>query len=78
MNNGCLPPSGNGVFLVRCTDCKCLAVQGADRKWRSFYDDAVLSGVVEPIISIPFELVLPFLPNVKRERLRPVPACANK
>lgn len=76
MNNGCAA-SGNEIFLVRCTDCRCLAVRTADESWRSFYDGASLPDVIEPIASIPFELILPFLPGIKHERLCPTRACSK-
>jgi hypothetical protein len=71
MNPG--PPSpGSAIFLVKCADYKCLAVRDPNGDWRSFYDDAELHDVAEVIISVPLELVLPFLPDFKRERLCPV------
>ena len=62
MNPGFQPP-GDAIFLVKCADCKCLAVRGADGRWKSFYDDAELPDVIEVVIPVPFELILPFLPN---------------
>jgi hypothetical protein len=72
MNLGFQPP-GNAIFLVKCTDHKCLAFQDADGRWKSYYDDIELPDVTEVIISVPFELVLPFLPDAKRRRLSPIP-----
>jgi len=64
--------SGDTIFLVRCTDFKCLAVRDANGKWRNFYDDTVVYDVQEAILAVPYELVLPFLPQTKRQRLSPV------
>jgi hypothetical protein len=72
MNHGISPPPGGGVFLVKCADCKCLAVRGPNGRWKGFYDDAELPGATEPVLPIPIELVLPFLPEIQRARLCPV------
>jgi len=64
--------SGEAIFLVRCADCKCLAVCGPDGRWKNFYDETQLLEVTEVILPVPLELVLPFLPDFKRERLRAV------
>jgi len=74
MNHGVSSSSATEVFLVKYADCKCLAVRGANRRWKSFYNDIELLGAVEPIASIPFELILPFLPGIKHEQLCRVPA----
>jgi hypothetical protein len=71
MNPGSPPPS-DAIFLVKCADYKCLAVRNGNGKWKSFYDDAELPNDVEAIVSVPLELVLPFLPDFKRARLCPV------
>ena len=71
MNPGKQAP-GDAIFLVKCADYKCLAVRGTNGKWRSFYDDAELPEVAEVVISMPLELVLPFLPDFKRGRLCPI------
>jgi hypothetical protein len=72
MNHGVSPPPGGGVFLVQCADCKCLAVRGANGRWQSLYDDIELSDDTKPVMAIPVELILPFLPALKRARLCPV------
>ena len=72
MNPGVLSPSSGGVFLVKCADSKCLAVRGANGKWKSFYDDGELPGDAEAVIAVPVELILPFLPEIKRVQLCPV------
>jgi hypothetical protein len=66
------------VFLVKCADYKCLAVRGANGRWKSFYDDAELPRATEPVFAIPAELILPFLPDIQRGRLCPVPLPARK
>ncbi len=71
VNHGVSSLSGGGVFLVQCADRKCLAARGANGRWRGFYDDAELPGETEPVMAIPFELVLPFLPDIRRARLCP-------
>jgi hypothetical protein len=71
MNHGVFPPPGDGVFLVNYEDCKCLAVRGAGGRWKGFYDDVELPGGTEAVMAIPIELVLPFLPAIKRARLCP-------
>ena len=68
MNSG-IQTACDSIFLVKCADFKCLAVRSADGRWKSFYDDITLTGAVEPVMSIPIELVLPFLSANKRERL---------
>ena len=78
MNPGVSSPSSGGVFLVKCTDCKCLAVRGANGGWKSFYDDTELPDVTEVVIAVPVELILPFLPEIKRVRLCPAPSPAQK
>jgi len=72
MNPGFQPP-GDAIFLVRCADYKCLAVQSADGRWKGFYDNMELSGEVEVVVPIPFELALPFLPDAKRRQLCLIP-----
>jgi hypothetical protein len=69
--------STSGVFLVKCADCKCLAVRGANGGWKSFYDDAELPDDTEAVIAVPVELIMPFLPEIKRARLCPVPSSAR-
>lgn len=71
MNHGVSPSPVGGVFLVKCADCKCLAVRGANGRWKGFYDDAELPAGTEAVMAIPMELVLPFLPDIKRARLCP-------
>ena len=71
MNPG-FPPSSDAIFLVKCADYKCLAVRHANGKWKSSYDDTALPDDAEVVVSVPLELVLPFLPDFKRERLCPV------
>jgi hypothetical protein len=71
MNHGIASPLGGGVFLVQCADYQCLAVPGPNGRWKSFYDDAELPGDTEPVMPIPIELVLPFLPSIRRARLCP-------
>jgi hypothetical protein len=78
MNPGVPSPSSGGVFLVKCADCKCLAVRGANGRWKSFYDDAELPVGTEAIMAVPVELILPFLPDIKRTRLCPVQLNAQK
>ena len=72
MNTGDQRQLGS-IFLVRCADFKCLAVRGADGRWKSFHDDAKMSGEVEPLVSFPVELILPFLSQRKREQLLSIP-----
>jgi hypothetical protein len=72
MNLGFQPP-GDAIFLVKCTDYKCLAVQGTNGQWKSYYDDIELPDVTEVILSVPFELVRPFIPDAKLNRLSPIP-----
>ncbi len=72
MNLG-FQPSGDAIFLVKCTDYKCLAVPGANGQWKSYYDGRDLPDVTEVVISIPFGLILPFLLNARPYRLSPVP-----
>jgi hypothetical protein len=71
MNRGDSSLSGGGVFLVKCTDCKCLAVRGPGGRWKGFYDDAELPAGTEAVMAIPIELIRPFLPDIKRARLCP-------
>ena len=71
MNHGVPSSPDDGVFLVKCADYKCLAVRNANGKWKSFYDDAELPGDAEAIIAVPLELILPFLPEIKRVQLCP-------
>ena len=71
MNPG-LQSTGDAIFLVKCADYKCLAARDANGKWRNFYRDAELPEVTKIIASVPYELVLPFLPDFKRERLCPI------
>jgi hypothetical protein len=78
MNHGIPSSSRDGVFLVKCADCKCLAVRDANGRWKSFYDDAELPDDTEATIAVPIELILPFLPRVKREQLCPAPLPARK
>jgi len=63
----------DSIFLVKCADFKCLAVRGGDGRWKSFYDNIELTGAVEPVMSIPIELVLPFLSEHERERIFSIP-----
>jgi hypothetical protein len=72
MSNGVSLSSSNQVFVVKCADYKCLAVRGVNGRWKSLYDDAELPRAAEPVIAIPVELVLPFLPDIQRGRLCPV------
>ena len=71
MNPG-LQPTGAAIFLVKCADYKCLAVRAANGKWKSFYDDMELPDDTQAVMTVPLELVLPFLPDFKRERLCPI------
>jgi hypothetical protein len=64
--------SNDAVFLVNCADCWRLAVRGAGGRWESYYSDAELPDNTEVIMAVPIELILPFLPEFKRERLCPV------
>ena len=77
MNHG-NPSPGNAIFLVQCADYKCLAVRDTNGKWKSLYDDTELPDVADIVISVPLELVLPFLPEFKRERLCPIRLPAQK
>ena len=77
MNHGVSSSPGGGVFLVKCADCKCLAVRGPNGRWRGFYDDVELPDGTEAVIAIPIELVLPFLPAIKCARLCPARLPAN-
>ena len=77
MNPGSSAP-GDAIFLVKCADYKCLAIHGANGKWKSFYDDTDLLDVTEVVISVPLELILPFLPHSKRDRLCLTPVPAHK
>ena len=65
-------PSGDAIFLVQCTDYKCLTVRDQNGKWKSFYDEIELPDVARVVLSVPLELVLPFLPDFKRKQLCPV------
>jgi hypothetical protein len=76
MNPGIEAP--NAIFLVKCADYKCLAIQDANGKWKSFHDNAQLPDVAEIVLSIPFELVRPFLPASTRQPLCPIPLPAQK
>ncbi len=49
----------------------------ANGRWRGFYDDVELPDGTEAVIAIPIELVLPFLPAIKRARLCPARLPAN-
>ena len=72
MNHGVSPPRCGGVFLVKCADCKCLAVRNEDGGWKCLYDDTELPVDTEAVLAMPVELILPFLPSIKRARLCPV------
>ena len=72
MNPGVSPPLGGGVFLVRCADCKCLAVRDDEGRWKCLYDDTELPVETEVVMAVPIELILPFVPSIKRARLCPV------
>jgi hypothetical protein len=74
MNHGVTAPPGDGVFLVKCADYKCLAVRDANGRWKSFYDETQLPDDTETIMAIPIELILPFLPDIKRVQLCPAPS----
>ena len=74
MNHGVSAPPGDGVFLVKCADYKCLAVRDANGRWKSFYNDAELPDNTEVIMAVPIELILPFLPEIKRVQLCPAPS----
>jgi hypothetical protein len=78
MNHGVSAPPGDGVFLVKCADYKCLAVRDANGRWKSFYNDGQLPEDTETIMAIPIELILPFLPDIKRVQLCPAPSSAQK
>ncbi len=71
MNHGVLLPSSDAVFLVKCADCKCLAVRGANGRWKNLYDDVELPRDTEAIIAVPVESILAFLPAIKRVQLCP-------
>lgn len=71
MNHGAPSSPGNAVFLVKCADCRRLAVRSANGGWKSLYDDAELPDNTEAIMAVPIELILPFLPAIKRARLCP-------
>lgn len=66
------PPTGDTIFLVQCADGKYLAIRGGDGRWKSYHDDADLPDVAAVIIPVPIELILPFLPALKRKRVRVV------
>ena len=72
MNPG-TSPSGDAIFLVKCADDMRLAVRSANGTWKNFHDDTPLPGAAEAILPIPFELVLPFLPDATYGRLSPIP-----
>jgi hypothetical protein len=78
MNPGVPLPSSGGVFLVKCADCKRLAIRGANGGWKSFYDDAELPADTEAVIAVPVELIMPFLPEIKRMQLCPAPSPTQK
>jgi hypothetical protein len=78
MNPGVPSPSSGGVFLVKCADCKCLAVRSANGGWKSFYDEAELPADTEAVITVPVELILPFLPEIRRVQLCPAQSPAQK
>jgi hypothetical protein len=78
MSDGVSSSSGSEIFLVKCAGYKCLAVRGANGGWKSFYDDAELPHVAEPIAAIPFELILPFLDGAGQEQSSPVPLPARE
>lgn len=71
MNHGVSAPPGDGVFLVKCADCKCLAVRDTNGRWKCFYDDTQLPDDTEAVLAVPVELILPFLPEIKRGQLCP-------
>ena len=70
MNPGLQPP-GDAIFLVKCVDFKCLAVRSADDKWKNYCDDTELPDVAEVIVPVPYELILPFLPDAKHPLAMP-------
>jgi hypothetical protein len=72
MNDGVFSPSSGGVFLVQCAACKCLAVHGANGRWKCLYNEAELPDDTEAILAVPIELILPFLPAMQRAQLCPV------
>ena len=55
-----------------------LAVRGANGGWKSFYDDAELPADTEAVIAVPVELILPFLPEIKRVQLCPAQSPEQK
>jgi len=71
MNHGVPTSSSGGVFLVKCSDCKCLAVRGGNGGWKSFYDGSELPANTVAVVPVPAELILPFLPEIKRVQLCP-------
>ena len=72
MKPGVSSRDNDAVFLVKCDDCQCLAVRGADGRLKNYYNDAELPDNTEVIMAVPIELILPFLPEFKRVRLCPV------
>jgi hypothetical protein len=78
MNHGVPSSSSNAVFLVKCADCKRLAVRSANGRWKSFYDDAELPDNTEAVMAVPIELILPFLPEIKRVQLCPAQSPEQK
>ena len=78
MNHGVPTSSSGGVFLVKCSDCRCLAVRGGDGRWHAFYDGSALPEDTVAVVAVPVELILPFLPEIKRVHLCPAPASNQK
>ena len=78
MNHGVPTPSSGGVFLVKCSDCKCLAVRGGNGRWKSFYDGSDLPDDTVAVVAVPIELILPFLPEIKRVQLCLAPSSDQK
>jgi len=78
MNHGVPTSPCDAVFLVKCADYKCLAVRDANGRWKSFYDDAELPDNTETVMVVPIELILPFLPAIKRVQLCPAPSPDQK
>ena len=78
MNHGVSAPPGDGVFLVKCAHCKCLAVRDGSGRWKSFYDDTPLPGDTKAVIAVPVELILPFLPEIKRVQLCPAQSSGKR
>ncbi len=78
MSDGVSLSPVNEPFLVKCAGYKCLAVRGANGRWKSFYDDAELPDAAEAMFAVPIELILPFLPAIQRGRLCPVPLPARE